>query len=653
MVALAVMFLLTGCDAGKEAERQGCDSAASDPVDGVDQNCDGVDGTDADGDGVAGVASGGSDCDDAEPEVYPGSVEWCDGVDNDCDGVVDEEDTIYTGGETYMDADGDGYHDLEPSGCVGQDASTFEGEDCDDTRQDVYPGAAEVCGDGALNDCNGTLGEVWEDCTDFTTTLAEAENIIVGAENDYNFGFSVAAVSEEDTSGLLVGAVESIRGATGGGAAMAFLEQSPGLSCDSEARATEEGAAVAFTDQSPYTLLGPLTPDDAWWILQDDDSPSSLGTSAAYVSGFFGGEANHAAIGADRRSSVFIVKHAACGATLDVESGDSLELYRASSGSPMLFGFALSPAGDVDQDGRGDILVGAPGEEDGGAAGEAWIVLGGDELFYESALDVSVFASRVGPSDDSSGNFGTSVAGLRDVDGDGLEEVGAAARSCSRDVDTAYILAGADLTDEVMGTALAAEDAAGKITCAWEDEDESGAHAIARAGDVDEDGYADILLGGRSGAVYLFAGTPRLRAWDMEEAQATLTRGGCSTCLPDEEDYAYKYAKSSLAGDADLNGDGHVDLAIGDPAYDGGDADAQQAGAVYIVFGPDVPSEVSLDDDNAPTYRGSDACDWAGYSVAMADLDLDGLDDLVVGVPSCNDDNKRVGFVTTLLGVEL
>ena len=58
--------------------------------DGIDQNCDGVDGIDGDRDGHASKASGGDDCDDARASVFPGAVEACDGLDNDCDGTVDE-----------------------------------------------------------------------------------------------------------------------------------------------------------------------------------------------------------------------------------------------------------------------------------------------------------------------------------------------------------------------------------------------------------------------------------------------------------------------------------------------------------------------------------------------------------------------------------
>ena len=113
--------------------------------DGIDNDCDGwVDedcgsgAVDADGDGYDDY----EDCDDSDSSVNPGAAEDCDGIDNDCDGVVDED-------CDETDADGDGY---------GED------EDCDDTDDSINPGAAEEC-DGIDNDCDGVVDE---DCTDDT-----------------------------------------------------------------------------------------------------------------------------------------------------------------------------------------------------------------------------------------------------------------------------------------------------------------------------------------------------------------------------------------------------------------------------------------------------------------------------------------------------
>jgi len=90
---------------------------------------------DADGDGYT-PATG--DCDEADPAVNPAAGEACNGVDDDCDGGVDED----------YDADGDG-HLVE--GCL-------DGCDCDDENPSIHPEAEEVC-DDVDNDCDGEIDE--------------------------------------------------------------------------------------------------------------------------------------------------------------------------------------------------------------------------------------------------------------------------------------------------------------------------------------------------------------------------------------------------------------------------------------------------------------------------------------------------------------
>jgi hypothetical protein len=120
------------------------------------------------------------DCDDTNPDVNPGAIERCNGVDDDCDGEIDEEGA--EGSDLfYADLDGDGFGDetntIEicdmPEGYV---ASAY---DCDDSRADVNPTGTELC-DEADNDCDG---EIDEDADDAPTWYADADGDGYGDED--------------------------------------------------------------------------------------------------------------------------------------------------------------------------------------------------------------------------------------------------------------------------------------------------------------------------------------------------------------------------------------------------------------------------------------------------------------------------------------
>jgi hypothetical protein len=151
-----------------------CDSADNDCDGSVDE--DAINATtwyvDADGDGYgssvssaqacsvpSGHADNDADCDDADGAVHPAASEWCDTVDNDCDGSVDESDAV-DAGTWYQDADGDGYGNPNSTGpgCSQPSGFVADDTDCDDSTSAVKPGGTEVC-DGLDNNCDGDVDE--------------------------------------------------------------------------------------------------------------------------------------------------------------------------------------------------------------------------------------------------------------------------------------------------------------------------------------------------------------------------------------------------------------------------------------------------------------------------------------------------------------
>ena len=156
---------------------------ASEVCDGVDNDCDGaidpdtsVDAptwyADTDGDGTGDAASStvscsapsgfvadSSDCDDGDATVFVGADEYCDGIDNDCDGSIDESGAV-DGTTVYADTDGDGYGDASNSSveCSLPSGYVSDSSDCDDTDSAVNPAGDEVC-DGVDNDCDGDVDD--------------------------------------------------------------------------------------------------------------------------------------------------------------------------------------------------------------------------------------------------------------------------------------------------------------------------------------------------------------------------------------------------------------------------------------------------------------------------------------------------------------
>jgi hypothetical protein len=160
--------------------------AADEICNGIDDNCDGIlldTEVNADGDDYM-ICEG--DCEDAQSSIYPGAPELCDTIDNNCDGIADEgfEDTNEDGILDCLEEDAD------------EDGQTPSEGDCDDTDSNTYTGAPELC-DGLDNDCDGLIpteeqdvdedgvSECEGDCDDAdATTYPSADELCDGLDND-------------------------------------------------------------------------------------------------------------------------------------------------------------------------------------------------------------------------------------------------------------------------------------------------------------------------------------------------------------------------------------------------------------------------------------------------------------------------------------
>ena len=224
------------------------------------------------------------------------------------------------------------------------------------------------------------------------------------------------------------------------------------------------------------------------------------------------------------------------------------------------FGWDLASAGDVNNNGINDIMIGAPGV--GNDPGKVYIFYG-ENLIDESAAGADLILT--GPSDNY--QFGNSVNCLGDVNGDNIDDIVVGAFAG----DKAYIYYGGP----GMGTGSA------NVTIAGEATSSGFGSCAAGAGDINKDGYNDIIIGApnynaRIGRAYIFHGGSSLSS-TISAANANVTISG------EALDNRFGFCLNSTG---DLNADGYDDIIIGAFGYNN-----YQGRAYVYTTSPSMPSD--------------------------------------------------------------
>ena len=277
---------------------------------------------------------------------------------------------------------------------------------------------------------------------------------------------------------------------------------------------------------------------------------------------------------------------------------------------PGYYGHALAAAGDLDGDGYDDLVAGASRETSlSGGDGAAYVDYGSP-----TGVDTSREEQLVSPDAVGGSEFGSALAS-GDVNGDGYSDLAIGAWSHAHLASTGAVYL-------FLGGAAGIEPVAATELLPLGGEDSYLGTSVAM-GDVDGDGLDDVVAGGpelRPGAVYLYPG-------DASGADPTAeVRVQASDGLSGDD-------LGRAVGVGDLDDDGYRDVAVGAP---NAVTDRSSAGAVYLYPGSSAGIVTSAEEklvSSAAEDRGS----FGAPLVANVDLDLDGRDDVVVLGPTTGD----------------
>ena len=337
--------------------------------------------------------------------------------------------------------------------------------------------------------------------------------------------------------------------------------------------------------------------------------------SAAGIGDFNGDAYSDIVIGSSyynmfRGQASLINGGSAIGTLGELSVNDSSVINITGDASLSYFGSSISTAGDINGDGKADILIGSKK-----STPEAHLILSSSLMLDDGAIQS---LKETGGNYISKFTQGYTATNIGDFNGDGRDDF-----ALSDSVVTkAYIVYGSTIASEGDLDSIASVKITGPVT------------QIKGIGDFNNDGYDDLAvsstgLNNTKGAVYIIFGGSSVTQ------TIAIGSGLGSNGMIINGSQGYSYFGQSIDGNADVNGDGIVDILIGQYRY--GYGNGFYDGAVYILFGgahnsAGLTFEISsLASSNGASFDG-EASSLTGYSVSMVgDMNGDGLDDFAIG----------------------
>ena len=624
------------CDDGDSAINPGADEICD--AGDVDEDCNGLadddDGdvigtfttfyadTDSDGygdaaspidacDQPAGHVTNDSDCLDSDATVSPVGTEVCNGLDDDCDGDTDDDDASVDAStfETfYFDGDSDDYglDAVTTQACAAPSGYAADSGDCDDTEGTTYPGAPETCNDGVDADCEPT------------TCLLETESLEGGADVIWR------GEDAGDTLGFRVAMVPDI---TGDGVpdvlASAYLDD-PTVAAST---ITSGGSVRIGASLDEAELDADVDTDmDVATLIKGSSNADRLGE--AITVGDYDNDGNNdlvvgailANVPASDRGATYLLYGPITSAS--VVAGGGTDASTGGTTKDIYFGWAAA-SGDANGDVYDDLAVGAPdcgdastGTSTSTGTGAVFMMLGDTGTsWHDSGLASTTGLELTGAGSGDCSGFALVFA---DIDGSGTDELVVGAPKAGTGGEVYF----ADASQ--TGTSALADE---PMVDGWATAHQTG--YSLDAGDIDGDGYDDVLIGAigvssNEGAVYLIPGS----ASGIGSVSSPPTAASQATATINPPSSSSSQLGSSVAIAGDLDDDGATDFVLG--AWLDNVA-TTKAGAAWIVHGP-ISGTVTLDDATDAALTGASINERAGISVAGGeDINGDGFDDVVVG----------------------
>jgi len=407
-------------------------------------------------------------------------------------------------------------------------------------------------------------------------------------------------------------------------------------------------ADTDFNDAFPSTTAIRIFGDD-----ENDDSGFAVSWAGdvngdGYEDFLIGAPEADPAGGAGAGETYLVFGHGGPWADIDfngaVPSTTAIRIFGDDEGDNS--GVSVSTAGDVNDDGYDDFLIGANhAEQPGGTwAGETYLVFGHAgawaDIDFNGAVPAATAIRILG--DDGLDGSGVSVSSAGDVNGDWYDDflIGADGADGPGGLDTgeSYLVFGHDgawANIDLSGAAPATT----AVRIFGDDIFDNSGHSVSSAGDVNGDGHGDFMIGAYhanpaggadAGETYLVFGHGD--PWADIDFDGAVAPGTAIRIFGDD---ASDRSGTSISWAGDVNNDGYSDLLIGAPGADpGGGADA---GETYLVFGhTGTWSNMEFNSGVAPPAAirifGDDASDVSGRTVSQAgDVNNDGFGDLLIG----------------------